>query len=226
MRIVGSSSTIKHGLAASASRRAVQRRCPSSLDLAAMMAREVEAHRRALADLGIDPHLPARLPGEAVDHRQPEPGALADRLGGEERIEGARDHVGRHAGAGVGDAERDVLPRRQVALARGALVEPFVGGLDGEAAAVGHGVARVDAEVEQRVLELRADRPAPATGRGAPTTSTAICGPTVRRISSSMPATSRLTSVGLGSSVWRREKASRRWVSAAARLRSALRGRM
>ena len=69
------------------------------------------------ADLGIDPHLAAGLPGEAVDHRQAEAGALADRLGREERIERLRDHIRRHAGAGVGDAERDILARRQVALA-------------------------------------------------------------------------------------------------------------
>ena len=47
--------------------------------------------------------------------------------------------------------------------------------------------------------------------------STVISGPTVRRISSSMPTTSRFMSVGFGSSVCRRENASNRWVSAAAR---------
>ena len=52
----------------------------------------------------------------------------------------------------------------------------------------------------------------------ASTVSSAIAGPTVRRISSSMPATSRLGSVGTGASVWRRENASSRWVSAAARV--------
>ncbi|GJE41574.1 hypothetical protein AEGHOMDF_0740 [Methylobacterium soli] len=51
----------------------------------------------------------------------------------------------------------------------------------------------------------------------AVTTSRGIAGPTERRISSSMPVTSRFTLVGFGSSVWRREKASRRCVSAAAR---------
>ena len=44
-----------------------------------------------------------------------------------------------------------------------------------------------------------------------------IAGPTVRRISSSMSATSLFASVGFGSSVCRREKASSRCVSAAAR---------
>ena len=52
----------------------------------------------------------------------------------------------------------------------------------------------------------------------APTTSREISGPIVRRISSSIPPMSAFTLVGLGVRVWRREKASRRWVSAAARL--------
>ena len=48
--------------------------------------------------------------------------------------------------------------------------------------------------------------------------STRTPGPTVRRIISSMPSTMVLTQMALGASVWRREKASSRWVSAAARL--------
>ena len=106
---------------------------------------------------------------------------------------------------------------------RRALVEPPVRRLDGQPPAVRHGVAGVDAQVQERVLELvRVDQRTP-TARPRRTTSTSIAGPTVRRISSSMPATSRLTSIGLGSSVWRREKASSRCVRAAARLRRAAR---
>ncbi len=45
-----------------------------------------------------------------------------------------------------------------------------------------------------------------------------MAGPTVRWISSIMPPISPFTSVGLGASVCRREKASSRCVSAAARL--------
>ncbi len=52
----------------------------------------------------------------------------------------------------------------------------------------------------------------------APTVSTTMLGPTVRWISSLIPAISAFTSVGRGSRVCRRENASRRWVSAAARL--------
>ena len=128
----------------------------------AVVARQVQAHHRPVADFGIDPDLATGLLGEAVDHRQAESGALSDRLGGEERVEGAGDHLRRHAGAAVADAQRDVLPGRQLALARRPLVEPAVAGLDGQPAAGRHRVARIDAQVEQRVLELaRVDEGAP-----------------------------------------------------------------
>ncbi len=58
----------------------------------------------------------------------------------------------------------------------------------------------------------------------AVTTVTWIAGPTVRPTSSCSPATRRLASTGFGSSVWRREKASRRWVSAGGALGRALGG--
>ena len=58
-----------------------------------------------------------------------------------------------HALAGVGDRQADVAARRQaggIAFGRDA----FLARRDDDAAAVGHGVARVDREVEQRHLEL------------------------------------------------------------------------
>ena len=132
-----------------------------------VMARQVEAHRRALADLRVDPHLPARLAHEAVDHRQAEARALADRLRREERVERLGDDIRAHAGAGIGHAEREVLAGIEVALLGATVVEPFVGGLDGDAPAIRHRVAGVDAEVEQRILELaRIDQHRPQPARG------------------------------------------------------------
>ena len=79
-----------------------------------------------------------------------------------------------------------------------------------------HRVARVDAQVQQRVVELpRIDVGRPQAARAADFQR--VASPMVRRSRSSMPAIRRLTSVGLGSSVWRREKASKRCVSKAAR---------
>ena len=118
------------------------------------MARQVERHRGPARDFGIDANLPAGLAHEAVDHRQAEARALPYRLGRVERVERARDHLGPHADAAVADRQRHIRPRLGIALARGGLVEPAVGGLDRERAAVRHGVARVDAQVQQRVFEL------------------------------------------------------------------------
>ena len=62
----------------------------------------------------------------------------------------------RHARAGIGHRQHDILPVRELAamLAGVTLVEIGVGGLDREPAALGHGVARVDREIDDGVFEL------------------------------------------------------------------------
>ena len=80
---------------------------------------------------------------------------MADVLGRVERLERAGEHVAGHARAGVGDADRHILPRLHVGLRRRvALVEIDVGGLDRQLAALGHGVAGVDGKIENADLEL------------------------------------------------------------------------
>ena len=84
---------------------------------------------------------------------------MADRLGREERVEGARHDIRGHTCAGVGDEQTHVfsgghLPRR-LALGYPAPVgENAVRGLDQQMAPVGHRIARVDDQIEERVLEL------------------------------------------------------------------------
>ncbi len=175
------------------------------------MTGQIDADHRALSDLGVDPDWPPDLLGESVDHGKAEARALAKRLGREERIEGLGDDIRGHARAVVRDAERDVLARRQVAFACAPLVQPPVAGLDRDATTVRHGVARVDAEVSSAFSNWLGST---SVGQRptAPTNSTGTAGPTVRRTRSTMPSTRRFTSVGLGSRVWRREKASRRCV--------------
>ena len=46
-----------------------------------------------LAELAVDGDVPARLFDEAEHLREPEPGALAGHLGGEERLERALEHL-------------------------------------------------------------------------------------------------------------------------------------
>src|SRR3982750_1196674 len=90
------------------------------------MTRQVNANHRSLADLGIDADLSTRLFGKAVNHRQAKTGALPDRLGGEERIKSAGDDIGRHAGAGVTDAEGNILTAAQAVFACAARIDPAI----------------------------------------------------------------------------------------------------
>ena len=71
----------------------------------------------ALADFGIAEDEAAGLLDDAVDHRQAKAGALADLLGGEERLEYLLQHVGRDAAAGVFDLDQHIVGRREFAVA-------------------------------------------------------------------------------------------------------------
>ena len=99
-------------------------------------------------------HLAVRLAAEGEDLAHPEPGALTRRLGGVEGVEHAFEHLRRHAAAGV-----DHLHRQ-----RGGLFLLVGQGADRQRAMPLHRVARVDREVEERVLELLPVDPAGEAG--------------------------------------------------------------
>ena len=93
---------------------------------------------------------------DAQHGRQPQPGALSERFGGEEGVENLFQQFRGDAGAGVGhgnDDERAGLRLGMNLHAR--LVELDLFQADGEGAALRHGVAGVDAEVHQHLLDLR-----------------------------------------------------------------------
>ncbi len=118
-------------------------------------ARQQQDHLRTLANLAHDLHRAARLAHEAVQHRQAETRALAYRLGGEEGLEHPLQHVGRHALTLVLDGDPHVVAGAAGAR-RGSLapVEDDIGRAHPDQAAAGHGVARVDDQVQQGVLQL------------------------------------------------------------------------
>ena len=92
----------------------------------------------------------AGLLDEAEHLAEPEPGALAHRLGGEERVEGLRATSGGMPMPVSVTAISTYCPAVTSAwAARIGVVEMAVGRLDGQPAAVGHGVAAVDGEVER-----------------------------------------------------------------------------
>src|SRR5207245_4040399 len=101
----------------------------------------------ALAEFARHLDRSAGLMREAMNLRQPQTGTLADRLGGEEGIEDLAEDIGGDAGAGVLHRDRHMSGASPAA---GAIVTRRYR----DDAAAGHGVARVDDEIDQRRLEL------------------------------------------------------------------------
>ncbi len=81
-----------------------------------------------------------------MDHGQAKPGALAERLGGEEGVHRPRQHVRAHALAGIGDGEGDDV---RLAAALGLQRR-----LDGQVPARRHGIPGIQGEVEDRIFQL------------------------------------------------------------------------
>src|SRR5262249_2605803 len=115
-----------------------------------------KAEGRAFADLGLRIDETAGLFDDAVDGREAETGALADLLGREERLEALVQNVRRDAGPSVGDLDQHIVGRRHalVSVAR-AVSGSDVRGAHPELAAVRHGIAGVDREIDDHLLELR-----------------------------------------------------------------------
>ena len=143
----------KHRLGAGARFCGGRRRLPRVERLVA--AGQVDLERRSVPRLAVDPDRASALLDDAVRGREAQPGSLAAFLGGEERLEepGLEGRV--HADAGVRDREHDVGPGMDRGVAAGELlVERHVAGLEREAPSARHGVARVDDEVDDRLLDL------------------------------------------------------------------------
>ena len=99
--------------------------------------------------------MPAVLPDDAVDNRQPEAGTPVARLGREEWLEDPFQHCRGHALAGIRNCDTGEPPGRPLAeLSRGGGVEFYRLDRDRQESAVGHGVAGVEAEIEQNLLHL------------------------------------------------------------------------
>src|SRR5579862_4283000 len=97
----------------------------------------------------------AVLPNDAVNRGEPETGAFAQFLGGEERLENAVDGGRVHSRSRVGDRKHHVVAGARERLVSTVFrVEDDKRGLDEQGATFGHGVASVDAEIHQHLLDL------------------------------------------------------------------------
>ena len=107
-----------------------------------------------LPELAHDPDGAAALADDAVGGREPEAGAASRILGREERLEEVALRGLVHADAGVDDRDRDVRAGRDAQLlGRKRFRELHHAGLDGELAAVRHGIAGVHHHVHDDLLE-------------------------------------------------------------------------
>ena len=109
-----------------------------------------------LPDFAVHGDEAAGLLDDAVDGGQAQARALAHRLGGEEGIEDlALDLLG-HADAGIGHFDADIVAgRHDRGAQRRRLGHRLVGGLDGDGAALRHGVAGIDHQIDDGVAKLR-----------------------------------------------------------------------
>ena len=127
--------------------------------------RQVDLHRRAGAGFAGKPHRAAELRRHAVDLRKPEATALADRLGGEERLERVLHDIAGHADTGIDHRDPHVVARIECVQPSG-FVSIHISRCDAQLTAIGHRVSGVDGEVENDKLELRGiTRRRPEVGR-------------------------------------------------------------
>src|SRR6266481_2563947 len=105
--------------------------------------REPKREHRSAGGWALGPDLPAMLRDDLVADGEAEPGALADGLGGEERVEDAAKRVGCDPRAGVGDVDhrRRSLPSR----------------LDGDRAGPRDCLGGVGEDVQEDLVDLRPD---------------------------------------------------------------------
>lgn len=115
--------------------------------------RQDETECGSLAQFGTDIHHAARLTHEAIYHRQSQASAIALRLGAVKRLEDAIKVIWRNTCPGIAHREHHVLSRCQFLFASPTAYRHAVAGKD-KLAALGHGVATVDAQVEQGVFQL------------------------------------------------------------------------
>ena len=117
--------------------------------------RQEDAEHRPAPHLRFRIDEAAGLLDDAVDGGKTEPRALTELLGRKERLEDLLHDLGRHTGAGVLDLDLHVVGGRHAGIAQpGRFGLGHIARADGDRAAIGHRVARIDHEVHHHLLEL------------------------------------------------------------------------
>jgi hypothetical protein len=146
----------KNGFVAAANRLLLDHGGFGFAGLRGFIRRQKNPEGASLADLAFHLNKAVVLFDDAVHRGQPQAGALSHRLGGEEGLEDPFARGGVHAGTRVAYEKLREGPRLQSGVAAAVLRgELDVARFDGQTAAGGHGVARIDAQVHEHLLNLR-----------------------------------------------------------------------
>ena len=131
------------------------RDCSRRVGVLAEVSRQIDLERRSATRLGVDLDVPAGLLDETEDLAEPETRSLGSALGGEERFEGLRRDLRGHSRACIGDGDKHVLALLGADVVRRVDgVEMSVRRFYRQLAALGHGVAAIHRQIEDRALEL------------------------------------------------------------------------
>ena len=91
----------------------------------------------------------------SVDDGQAQAGSFARFLGGEKGLKNVGLNLAAHSNTGITDGEDHILARRDLGMASGKNFLKFdVSGLDGQPAALGHGIARIYRQVQDHLFHL------------------------------------------------------------------------
>src|SRR5207244_11484755 len=115
---------------------------------------QVNFERGALGRFAVDPDVAFTLFDDAVDCRESEAGTLQP-FGGEERLEDVGLCLRVHPYAGITDGEHDIFTRLYRAMEAGIIfIQRDVSGLDGEPAALRHGITGISRQIHYDLVDL------------------------------------------------------------------------
>src|SRR5438445_5096357 len=125
------------------------KRCSGSTD-----ARQINLECRSLAGLAVNPNEAFALLNNSVDGREAKASAFRS-LRCKEGLEDMSLCLGVHASTGIADGEHHVFTGFKWGMQAGvAFVEDNICSLDGEFAAVGHGIELIHGQVNDYLLAL------------------------------------------------------------------------
>ena len=116
---------------------------------------EINLKGRTLPQRTVHPNIAVALLNDAVHRGKPQPRTFAPLLGGEKGFKDVRERSSVHARPRVGHRQYHVASNLGTRMVPGVgLVQLHIAGLDFEFAAHGHGVARVNCQVHDDLLDL------------------------------------------------------------------------